>query len=225
MNSSPEPTTPTDEGKKHQLDGHSGSGTNPAGRPHPTFGGLTLPKTSNVGTVNQEQESIYLGSSKVPVQYREPLSRTPSPDDRTLNERDIEEYVKRNIKKEKGKRRAAGNAPWNDQSENDDERQEDAPERRSSLRKTPRRRVSQMTTTEGSRVSKTPRTVPVRSNTNEEPGTTSCRVKARGGTRSGLRSQTISQTSQDDEVRARDTNTAIGFEDDVDKMSINDQRL
>jgi hypothetical protein len=223
MVSSRKSTTTTNDGDKHQSDNYSRSGTNPVSRAHPNYGMLTLPEPSDVGTVDEEQEPITRGSSKVPSSG--PPSRTPS-DDRLMTEDDIkkampgmmEEYIK-------GRRAAGKSSIWDVGRRSDDDGRKDVPETSSAVSKPQGRRMSRTALPKSSGVSKKPRTVPVRSKTNEEQGTTPRRLRERGGTRLGLRSQTTAQRSQDDEVRTRARDTAVGFEDDVDQMSINDQRL
>jgi hypothetical protein len=223
MTNSRQSSTSTDDGGTHQSDNYSGSGTHP-GSPHPfhpTTSILCLPKTSNVGTVDQQQKPIYLGSDRVPAKYHQPLSRTPSPDDRTMNGRDIEEYVKRNIEKEKGKRRAARNAAWNDQSETDDERRNDVPETPSAVSKTQGRSMSRTAPPDSSGISKKPRSGPVRRKTNEESGM-SRGFSKRAGTRPGLRSRG-KPLSQDTGTTLRDEETDGGLEGGVEQMLLDDQ--
>jgi hypothetical protein len=223
MTTSRKSTTRTDDGRTHQSDGQSESDTDP-GSPHPfhpTTGMLSLPKPSDAATRATGHDDVHLEAGKVP--YFESPSRTPS-DDRLMTEDDIEESMPGIMNEYNNKRRAAGEALSSNVSESDEEGRDDVLETISAVPETPRRRATQTTSTRGCRVSRTSRPVPVRSNTNEEPGAPR-RLPVRGGTRSGLRSQTIAQTSPDDEVKIRDRDTAIGFEDDVDKISINDQRL
>jgi hypothetical protein len=217
-------TTRTDDGRTHQSDGHSESSTDP-GSPHPfhpTTGMLSLPKPSDAATKAAGHDDVHLEAGK--VHCFETPSRTPS-DDRLMTEDDIKQATPGVMNEYNNKRRAAGEALSSNVSESDEEGRDDVLETISAVPETPRRRATQTTSTRGCRVSRTSRPVPVRSNANEETGTTTRRLPVRGGTRSGLRSQTIAQTSQDDEVRIRNRDTAIGFEDDVDKISINDQRL
>jgi hypothetical protein len=210
-------TSPTADGDKHHFDDYSGSSTKPIVRPHPSTSVLRLPTTSYVGTVNQEQETINLGTSEVPVQYPEPISRTPSDDDVLMNERDLETYMKGITKKDNGKRRAAGKATWNDQSENDDERQKYELDSPSALRKIPRRRESHKASRTPSGVSKSSGPM---SGRNDQKGMT-LRNEWGRKTRAATRSQTL--RGQEDETSALAEKTAGGLEGGVEHMSIDDQ--
>jgi hypothetical protein len=224
MTTSRKSTTRTDDGRTHQSDGHSGSDTDP-GSPHPfhpTTGMLSLPKPLDAATKAAGHDDVHLEAGK--VHCFESPSRTPS-DDHLMTEDDIKEAMPGVMNEYNSKRRAAGEALSSNVSESNEEGRDDVLETIPAVPKTPRRRATQTTSTRGCRVSRTSRPVPVRSKTNEEPGETPRRLPVRGGTRSGLRSQTTVQTSQDDETSFRGGSMAIGFEDDVDKMSINDQRL
>lgn len=221
MTNSRQSSTSTDDGGTHQSDDHSGSDTDP-GSPHPfhpTTSILRLPESSKAATTGSGNEAIYLGSSEVPEQYHVPLSGTPPDDDVTMNEEHLEKHMKEISKGEKGKRRAAGNAPWDDQSETDDERRKDVPETSSAVSRT-QGRMSRTATTPSSGVSKKPRSGPVRRKTNEEPGM-SRGFSKRAGTRPGLRSQSKAQ-SQAAGTSVRDEETEGGLAGGVEDMSIND---
>jgi hypothetical protein len=225
MESSRKSTTPTDDGDEYQSDGCSRSGTDP-GSPHPfhpTTSILCLPKTSKAATTGSGKEAIYLGSRKVPAQYSKPLTRTPSPDDVLMNNIHLEEYMKEISEKANEKRRASRNAPWNDQSESDDERPKHVPETSSAVSKTPHRRASQTASRRPFGVSKPPRPGPSRARSNAQTDLTT-----RGGqvaTRLGLRSQRTVSMSQNDETSTGGEEMARRLERGVEDMSINDQRM
>jgi len=213
-------TVSTDDGRIHRSDGHSRSGINPASLhpSHPTTSILCLPETSKAATVDQEQEPIYLGSDKVPEQYFKPLTRTPSLEDVLMNEEHLEKHMKEISKKANEMIRAAGNAPWDNQSESDDERPNDVPETSSAVSRTQGRRMSRTVPTTTSGVSKKPR-APIRRKTNEEPGM-SRGFSNRAGTRLGLRSQgkALSQAAG---ATVREYEMDGELEGGVEDMSIN----
>ena len=90
MNNSPEPTTPTDDGKGHQSDNDPRPDTYSVGRYHPSTGILSLPTTSDFTTVNLRPDDIHLGSHH--ARRSERSSRTPS-DDNLMNEDDIKQAM------------------------------------------------------------------------------------------------------------------------------------
>jgi hypothetical protein len=216
MNRSPEPTTPTDDGKKHQFDGHSGSGTSSAGAPHPTFGFLTLPGASNVPgtTMKYRREPIILGSSKVPAKYFRPLSRTPSKEDVLMTERHLEEYVK-GIEKDSEESRAAASPPVGGTFvQGDVERREGAFDIPSGSG-TQGHRVSHPALTQSARVSKPPRSG---SGRNELPGITRRWSIERGGR--GSRRQSAVSRSQNDGPGSAVGGKVEALQGGVDRMSM-----
>jgi hypothetical protein len=221
MESSRESTIPTDDGRTHQSDDHSGSGTNPVGPPHPTFGFLTLPGTSNVPgtTMEYRHAPIYLGSDKVPAQFCEPLSRTPSKEDVLMTERHLEEYVKA-IEKDSEESRAAASPPVGDTFLHGNvERREGAFDMASGS-ETQGRRVSHTALTQSACVLKPRRSS---SGKNEQSGITPRSLGERVRPRSGLRSQSTTLRSQYKGKGTAGGENVEGLQGGVDRMSINDE--
>jgi hypothetical protein len=215
MDSSPEPTTPTDDGETDQFDGHLVPGTDRGSRHsnHPFFGGLRPQRTSNISTVDPGQGSIHPESSEVPSS--EPPRASPH-DDVLMTERDLAESMPGIMEEDDKKRRAAGKPRWSGHPWSDNEREQVSLEKLSAVPKTPHRRMSHAGPTRSSGVSKTPRSGPRRRNTNQEPDMPARRLRAWGMTEAVTRSQTAMTRSRGWEPSASDERTVGDLEGGVE---------
>ena len=218
MDSSPEPSSSTDDGKSYRSYGDSRIDTNPVRR-YPSTGMLRLPGRSIPATIDSRNEPGYLGSHR--VLDSKPNSEYSSKD-ALMTETDVKRAMPGVLKEYNEKREAAGKLPWYQLSECHDERHKDVPETVPATRRYPRRRVSQPVTTQPSGVSKSKsaRPGPSRSSRNEP-----VEVATRGGrgwTNSDLKRQNTLPESQNDGLSIRSRGTADVLPDGFGKIKMDD---
>jgi len=215
MFNSPEPTTPTDDGQSHQLNGTSRPGTFPAGRHHPFQGGLRLPTPSFAATTTRQHE-LRLRPSCAP---QSAPSSGYSQDNVLMTAADIEVTMPEVMEEYDEKRRAEGKVPWHALSDRHDERHDDVPV----FRRNPRRRSSQSMTTQSSGVSKT-KPAPSRSSLARRIGQTD--LNTLGGqtrARAGVRSPRALSESQNDGASIGGGQTAEELQGGFEQMTMGDR--
>jgi len=215
MNSSPEPSSSTDDGKSYRSHGDSRIDTNPVRR-YPSKGGLRLPTPSLPATVTRQHELCFRPSCAP----QSAQSSGYSQNNVLMTAADIAETMPGVMEEDDEKRRAAGQLPWHALSDRHDERHDDVP----GFRRNPRRRSSQSVTTQSSGVSKTKpapsRPLLARRIAQTDLSTLGGQTRARAG----VRSPRALSESQNDETSIRGEETADVLQGGFGQMTINDSK-